>query len=331
MENSRLIQSLTNIAASDQSEAVEVIELHEVYPYCQALQALAAKVAQDFKLPPAQTLLQSAAVYATDRSLLKEIMIYAPVANKTEVVIESAQVPVSDKTVKAELQEIYLQKTPGDADVAEMLLRDMEALSKSRHHFEELFGDTPIVFPEVITSEPKAEPMTVVAASKAETESSETDSAKKKEKTDLKTRRARMIELARAAGGGVVKTAHSAGESRKKKKENPVDELIEEIQENKEVLPLESEKQKEQIELIDNFIRSAPSIATFKDKLPAQLNDLNSVKSGEFGENIVSETLVEILVKQGKKDRAVEVLKKLIWKYPQKKAYFASQIEDLKK
>ena len=52
---------------------------------------------------------------------------------------------------------------------------------------------------------------------------------------------------------------------------------------------------------------------------------------GEYGGRFVSETLVEILVKQGKKDRAIEVLKKLIWKYPQKKAYFASQIEDLKK
>ena len=59
--------------------------------------------------------------------------------------------------------------------------------------------------------------------------------------------------------------------------------------------------------------------------------DLMPIKSGEFGDNIVSETLVEILVKQGKKDRAIEVLKKLIWKYPQKKAYFASQIQKLQK
>ena len=58
---------------------------------------------------------------------------------------------------------------------------------------------------------------------------------------------------------------------------------------------------------------------------------LATIKSGEFGDNIVSETLVEILIRQGKKDKAIEVLKKLIWKYPQKKAYFASQIEELKK
>jgi hypothetical protein len=93
----------------------------------------------------------------------------------------------------------------------------------------------------------------------------------------------------------------------------------------------ENEKQKQQIEIINQFIRIQPSISNPKDRAPSPIGDLNPVKSGEFGDNIVSETLVEILIKQGKKDKAIEVLKKLIWKYPQKKAYFASQIEDLKK
>ena len=62
-----------------------------------------------------------------------------------------------------------------------------------------------------------------------------------------------------------------------------------------------------------------------------QEGDLSTIKTGEFGDNIVSETLVELLLKQGKKDKAIEVLKKLIWKFPQKKAYFAAQIEELKK
>ena len=83
--------------------------------------------------------------------------------------------------------------------------------------------------------------------------------------------------------------------------------------------------------MINQFIRIQPTISNVKDRAPSAIGDLMSIKSGEFGDNIVSETLVEILVKQGKKDKAIEVLKKLIWKYPQKKAYFASQIEDLKK
>ena len=93
----------------------------------------------------------------------------------------------------------------------------------------------------------------------------------------------------------------------------------------------ENEKQKEQLEIIEQFIKTQPSISSPKDKLvvtPA--GDLASIKTGEFNDNVVSETLVEILIKQGKKDKAMEVLKKLIWKFPQKKAYFAAQIEELK-
>jgi predicted Zn-dependent protease len=82
--------------------------------------------------------------------------------------------------------------------------------------------------------------------------------------------------------------------------------------------------------MIDQFIRVQPTISGTKDK-QAVPEDLSTIRSGEFGDAIISETLVEILLKQGKKEKAVEVLKKLIWKFPQKKAYFASQIEELRK
>lgn len=88
-----------------------------------------------------------------------------------------------------------------------------------------------------------------------------------------------------------------------------------------------SPKVAEQGEIIDNFIKVAPSLPRAKPTEPAA--DL-SVDSVNYSDNIVSETLVGILLKQGKKDKAIEMLKKLIWKFPQKKAYFAAQIEALK-
>ena len=126
------------------------------------------------------------------------------------------------------------------------------------------------------------------------------------------------------------------GESKKKIKKipetlEPADSLIEEIKSTKKKVKPDGPKQKEQIEIIENFIKTQPTIS--KNKLmspPADSSDL-AEKSLLYGDNIVSETLVEILLKQGKKDKAIEVLKKLIWKFPQKKAYFAAQIEDLKK
>lgn len=109
------------------------------------------------------------------------------------------------------------------------------------------------------------------------------------------------------------------------------DSLIEEIKSTKKKIKPEGIKQKEQIDIIDQFIKTQPSITRPKAAAtPAHDNDL-SEPGAQFGENIVSETLVEILLKQGKKEKAIEALKKLIWKFPQKKAYFAAQIEELRK
>lgn len=104
--------------------------------------------------------------------------------------------------------------------------------------------------------------------------------------------------------------------------------ILEEIKTKKKITP-ESTKQKEQIEIIDQFIKKQPSIAKNTGS-PADAPDL-AEKNFSLTENIVSETLVEILLRQGKKDKAIEVLKKLIWKFPQKKTIFAAQIEELKK
>jgi hypothetical protein len=128
-------------------------------------------------------------------------------------------------------------------------------------------------------------------------------------------------------------TSNRTVEEKKKTKKiivdkSPDDGLIEEIKITKKIINPEGEKQIEQINLIDQFIKSSPTIQ--RGKVAPQTEDLTENHSA-FTDHIISETLVEILLKQGKKDKAVEVLRKLIWKFPQKKAIFAAQIEDLKK
>ena len=119
------------------------------------------------------------------------------------------------------------------------------------------------------------------------------------------------------------------GRPPKEIKNSTSDSHIEEIKTTKKKTPPETTKQQEQTEIINRFINAQPSIPKAKPT-PVDPPDLTE-KSLPHGENAVSETLVEVLLKQGKKDKAIEVLKKLIWKFPQKKAYFAAQIEELKK
>ncbi|HEX9650342.1 MAG TPA: tetratricopeptide repeat protein [Cyclobacteriaceae bacterium] len=49
----------------------------------------------------------------------------------------------------------------------------------------------------------------------------------------------------------------------------------------------------------------------------------------KISDSLLTENLAEIFLQQGKSDKAIEIYKKLIWKFPQKKAYFASQIDKL--
>ena len=91
-------------------------------------------------------------------------------------------------------------------------------------------------------------------------------------------------------------------------------------------------KQQEQIEIINNFIKKGGSLKPSKteDEVPPPTEDL-SKRSTQFHENLISENLARILVRQKQYPKAIEIYKKLIWKFPQKKSYFADQIEEIKK
>lgn len=107
-------------------------------------------------------------------------------------------------------------------------------------------------------------------------------------------------------------------------------ELINEKGENHEPLVYGNS---EQNELIDRFINSdnsdllkARKNEAKKDEQPDDLS-LNSV---HISDDVITENLAEIYLRQDKKDKAIEIYHKLIWKFPQKKAYFAEIIENLK-
>ncbi|HHL53191.1 MAG TPA: hypothetical protein ENJ39_07415 [Flammeovirgaceae bacterium] len=86
-----------------------------------------------------------------------------------------------------------------------------------------------------------------------------------------------------------------------------------------------STKKKE--ELIDKFIAEQPTITPRKD-LPKDQRDL-AQSSSQLRDDLVSENLAVIYARQGKTAKAIEIYKKLIWKFPQKKASFAAKIEEL--
>jgi tetratricopeptide (TPR) repeat protein len=317
VDKNQLNSLLNHYSGSSLQEAEGVSVLSGQYPYSQLLHVLAARTAKDHHWVNQQQVLQLAAVYSTDRSVLKEIMSveYQPVSLSSQV----AEAEVKEKQPSA-----YVKSSPGSIDYADEILRDIERLRELKHNFEVMFmgeDDSSVQqvaeITEQLTREEEPTPKTSV------------EEEKKQMPSKKISKRQRLIELAKQ-----LEAEETTPEEKKKapKKSNDSNPLIDEIKATKKKVEPENSKTKEQIEVINQFIKSKPVLSPPKVTPPDETLDLAStLKSGEFGDKIISETLAEILIRQGKKEKAIEVYKKLIWKFPQKKAYFAAQIEELRK
>jgi len=83
--------------------------------------------------------------------------------------------------------------------------------------------------------------------------------------------------------------------------------------------------------IINNFLIKDPGlIRTTKNQLEAlgKQEDL-SIGSAKLKKGIVTETYAKILTMQGSRDKAIEVYEKLILKFPEKKTYFVTKIQEL--
>ncbi|GAB2965524.1 hypothetical protein GCM10027048_39180 [Hymenobacter coalescens] len=81
--------------------------------------------------------------------------------------------------------------------------------------------------------------------------------------------------------------------------------------------------------LIDKFLRSQPRIKSAAARpapTEAPQADL-SVRSTSAAPSLASESLAKIMVRQGKTARAIEIYEQLMQRQPEKKAYFAAQID----
>ncbi|HEY3429859.1 MAG TPA: hypothetical protein VGK39_04220, partial [Cyclobacteriaceae bacterium] len=148
MEKRQLADLLHHYTGSSSQEAAEVISLVHEYPYSQVLQALSARVSKDHNLDNQQLLLQSAAIYSTDRSVLKGIM---------SKVYEAAYAKEAGLTTHDTNTGVNIQQSISAIDYADEVIHDLERLNELKHNFEALaegFGYPASTTPE----KPKRKP-----------------------------------------------------------------------------------------------------------------------------------------------------------------------------
>ena len=83
----------------------------------------------------------------------------------------------------------------------------------------------------------------------------------------------------------------------------------------------------EKFDLIDEFIKNSPKIKINKE-YEAKSNFKNEQK---IKDELITETLAKIYVKQEKFNKAIKAYEILSLKYPKKSGFFADQINDIKK
>ena len=84
-------------------------------------------------------------------------------------------------------------------------------------------------------------------------------------------------------------------------------------------------------EIIDAFIDTNPKIST-PDKKASEEKSVDFAAQQQFvEEELMTETLAKILVKQNKYTKALQAYKILSLKYPEKNSFFANQIDQIKR
>lgn len=138
--------------------------------------------------------------------------------------------------------------------------------------------------------------------------------------------------------GGSVKNETSAASTKGKKKKKKDKKKAEKKAKkkakavkkakNKTIEEVQSMSKKEINDLLDKFIEEEPTISSpSKDFFNPSTN---AKKSLEDSVDIVSETLAKIHVMQGNYSQAIAAYQQLSLLYPEKKVFFASQIEKIK-
>ncbi|MCC9138236.1 hypothetical protein ACFSKU_14340 [Pontibacter silvestris] len=85
-----------------------------------------------------------------------------------------------------------------------------------------------------------------------------------------------------------------------------------------------------QLDIIDQFLKLNPRLKTMANvKLKPEPQEDLSLKSSKIKKGVASESLANIFINQGKVKKAIKIYEQLQLKYPEKKAYFAEQIEKL--
>ena len=369
MDSQQFLTYLKSPKELNKDSIGKINDLLKDYSYCQSLQLLLTKNLQLENNQLYHHQLKIAAAYVSERKVLfnlvkpKESIVEAKNISVEEKPIETiiVELPIPIKEEKEDIVEVEIE-TPvfenksEDKEIAPTLIVEEEtviepiievqkevvsikeeAMIVEKEIIEEKTSEIGIVATPIIVEEIKAEVISepIVEVQKEEKkiapviEKKEISKEEKYQQLQAELKK-RLAEI--AAEKTENKTLSNViSEKGEDEKEEILVPKVEEVKIEQEKPKISVKKEKKDVnDLIENFIINQPRIKAKRVPDDHPIEDL-AQKSAIDKEEIVSETLGKIYLKQGNFQKAIKTYEKLSLKFPEKSSYFAAQIENIKK
>ncbi|RZS98043.1 hypothetical protein [Cecembia calidifontis] len=296
----------------DKDDVTELLKLHETFPYFQIPKVLLAKFEYKKAGRSENEILPWAAITSPDRAWLKKLI-------ETDQLFEEQSPALSKR-----LQELEEKKK---IEEGKNFIDDLEGHlipeTKKSTTTKDLTATLKKLGEDLAQSKLKALEKLDGLSKKTESKVEPTESPSPVPQVESVKEVSEELKVE-------AKTGETNNEvtTKPKRRNHHKDELIESIRkkEKKEIL---DKKKLEQIDIIKAFSKKEIKLATLKEIEDIQKQDDLSEKSTKLNPSLITESYARILTKQGKKERAKEIYKKLMVKFPDKNTYFADLIKEL--
>lgn len=298
-----------------ESELADISALVIKYPYCSSLYTLELIGLAKFKSVNFENRLKITASHVSDRAHLHRLIQLEEdeiATEKEEAILDLIQEKTEEVVVEEEIINANIE-TP-------------EETFESKEALEEIDDKEAEILSQVVEStfniEIDGKPSVVKETEKKEVKKISTEKKEKNKTVSIdRTEKKVPKRLARPANMSFI-------EWLKYKQDSIQDRSVKQVQSIEESSSNKSLSKKEINALLDKFIEEEPSISSFKKDQSQNASEAR--KSVEESLDIVSETLAKIHELQGNYIKAIAAYRQLSLLYPEKKVFFASQIEKIK-
>ncbi len=356
MNKSRLAELIVNPSSCTNEEAQELNNLAKEFHYSAAIHILNAKIVSFMDPGSKDIFLANAAICSSDRGRLKQYMTSDEIFKNYRLASDTS---VENGIIEDQEQKMQIEAEATEVTAEIIVVEEMEAPAPepvpeepAGPENEEKMVETDVRVDEPVENEELSSTVTeviqepeqeILELPKAVIHEIDIESLPRESDGNSNLAEELMDNLAAYRELREKFNQLYPDDPKEKKEEanflNTENEISDVDEKFKEIIkPIQKKKsskklaKEEQDQLINKFIETdsdkpKPAKTLTGEK---QLSEDLSLASSELNEEMLTETLANILVKQGKLEKAIDIYRKLIWKLPQKKAYFAAKIESLK-